>query len=350
MFKIILVVLSLFLSLKTYAQDVQLSQYYNAPLYLNPALAGAGLDTRIGLNYRLQWPGLGDPYKSFATWIDHDFYKIRSGLGFMIKRDIQGISKLRSTEISALYSYQINVSSQWTIKAGLQAGMGIRDFDFSKSIFGDQLNNDGSTGNPSSDLLSSNTKNYIYPDISAGTVIYNSNLWLGFSAHHINRPNQSFSTIDKTPLPVKWSFIGGYKILLQERHIAWGAPVKETSITPTFLYKMQGASDQLDVGVYMIHNPVMFGMWYRGLPIKKYGTGITNAESLVLMAGILHNRFTFSYSYDIILSRLAGLSGGSHEISLIYQWQTDKTNRKGKKGHRPMPCPNVDRQFKRKNF
>lgn len=350
MFKNLVVIVVLFLSLKAYSQDAQLSQYYNAPLYLNPALTGAGLDTRVGLNYRLQWPGLGDPYKSFATWIDHDFYKIRSGLGFMIKRDVQGTSKLRSTEISAFYSYQININSEWTVKPALQAGIGIRDFDFSKSIFGDQLSNDGNTGNPSSDPLSSNVKSYVYPDISFGTVAYNSNLWLGFSGHHLNRPNQSFTDISQSKLPIKWSFIGGYKILFQERHIAWGAPVRETSITPTFLYKMQGTSDQLDVGLYLIHNPFMAGMWYRGLPIKKYGTGVKNSESIVLMAGILHNGLTIGYSYDIVVSQLASLSGGSHELSLIYQWQTDKSNRKGKKGHRPMPCPNVDRQFKRKNF
>jgi type IX secretion system PorP/SprF family membrane protein len=340
------VIIALFITLGSYAQDPQLSQYYNAPLYLNPGLTGAGLDTRAGINYRLQWPGLGDPYKAFAVWADHDFYKARSGVGFMIKRDIQGATKLRSTEINALYSYQINVTDDWTIKPGLQLGMGIRDVDFSKSIFGDQLGNDGNTGNSTNDPLAAQGKSYVYPDISAGAVGYNSNLWLGVSAHHINRPNQSFSTIQRTPLPVKWSFIGGYKILLQERVIAWGAPVKETSITPTFLYKMQGPADQLDVGVYLIHNPFMAGMWYRGLPVKKYGTGVKNTESLVLMAGLLHNGLTISYSYDIVVSQLASLSGGAHEISLIYQWQTDKSNRKGKKGYRPMPCPNVDRRFK----
>src|ERR1700751_3118345 len=109
MFKNILIVIGLFLTLSGYAQDPQLSQYYNAPLYLNPGLAGAGLDTRAGVNYRVQWPGLSDPFKTFAAWADHDFYKIRSGVGFMIKRDVQGASKLRSTEINAIYSYQINL-------------------------------------------------------------------------------------------------------------------------------------------------------------------------------------------------------------------------------------------------
>lgn len=346
MFKNILLGIALLCALGSYAQDPQLSQYYNAPLYLNPAFTGAGLDTRAGVNYRLQWPGLGDPYKAFSAWIDHDFYKKRSGLGFLIKRDIQGSTKLRSTEISALYSYQINVTDVWTVKAALQGGIGIRDFDFSKAIFGDQLANDGLTGTTTTDPLAAAAKSYIYPDISVGTIAYNRNLWLGFSAHHINRPDQSFTNIEKSRLPIKWSVIGGYKILLQERQIAWGAPVLETSITPTFLYKTQGTADQLDLGVYLTHHPVMAGVWYRGLPVKKYGSGVSNSESIVLMAGLIHKGFTFCYSFDMVVSQLSSLSGGAHEISLLYQWQTDKSNRKGKKGHRPMPCPNVDRQYK----
>ncbi len=345
MFKNLLLIIVILVSLKSYAQDPQLSQYYNSPLYLNPGLTGAGLDTRAGLNYRLQWPGLSDPYKAFAVWVDHDFYKKRSGLGFLLKRDIQGTTKLRSTEFSALYSYQINISDRWTVKPALQVGLGIRDLDFSKSIFGDQLGNDGLNGNSTADIVA-NSKSYFYPDISAGAVGYNQNIWLGFSAHHINMPNQSFTTLEKSRLPIKLSFIGGYKILLQERHIAWGAPVKETSITPTFLYKMQGPADQLDLGVYMIHHPLMAGLWYRGLPIKKYGKGVNNSESIVLMAGLLHNGLTIAYSYDLVVSQIQSISGGAHEISLIYQWQTDKSNRKGKMGYRPMPCPNVDRRFK----
>ncbi len=346
MFKNILVVLGFFLTISSYAQDPQLSQYYNAPLYLNPAFAGAGLDTRAGVNYRLQWPGLGDPYKAFSAWIDHDFYKKRSGLGFLIKRDIQGNSKLRSTEISALYAYQINVSDRWTVKPALQVGLGIRDFDFSKAIFGDQLGNDGTINTTSADVVAASGKSYVYPDISFGTVAYNRNLWIGFSTHHINQPNQSFSDIDKSPLPIKYSVIGGYKILLQERQIAWGAPVMETSITSTFLYKKQGQADQLDLGIYLTHHPFMAGAWYRGLPIKNYGKGISNSESIVLMGGLIHKGFTFCYSFDIVVSQIASLSGGAHEIALLYQFQTDKSNRKGKKGHRAMPCPNVDRQFK----
>ena len=40
------------------AQDPQFSQYYAAPLYLNPAFTGSEMLPRIGANYRNQWPGI----------------------------------------------------------------------------------------------------------------------------------------------------------------------------------------------------------------------------------------------------------------------------------------------------
>ena len=45
---------------KTLAQDPQFSQFYAAPLYLNPAFAGSAQEARVGINYRNQWPQIDD--------------------------------------------------------------------------------------------------------------------------------------------------------------------------------------------------------------------------------------------------------------------------------------------------
>src|SRR5215467_12867108 len=53
------------------AQDIHFSQYYSAPLTINPALTGgfAG-DYRAGVNYRTQWGSVTVPYRTFDLYGD----------------------------------------------------------------------------------------------------------------------------------------------------------------------------------------------------------------------------------------------------------------------------------------
>ena len=53
-----------------YAQDPQYSQYYAAPLYLNPAMAGAEQMGRVGFNYRNQWPSIDAQFTTFSAYYD----------------------------------------------------------------------------------------------------------------------------------------------------------------------------------------------------------------------------------------------------------------------------------------
>lgn len=66
-------VVSIFNACVSYAQDVQFSQFYNAPLYLNPALTGTSHSSRAILNYRNQWPTAGKPFITYAASFDHFF-------------------------------------------------------------------------------------------------------------------------------------------------------------------------------------------------------------------------------------------------------------------------------------
>ena len=43
--------------LPSMSQDLGFSQYYNAPIFLNPAFTGTSEFTRVGLNYRMQKVG-----------------------------------------------------------------------------------------------------------------------------------------------------------------------------------------------------------------------------------------------------------------------------------------------------
>jgi len=325
-------------------QDVQLSQYYNAPLYLNPAFAGTAENTRVGLNYRTQWRGIDKPFNSVSLFADHNIEPYNSGIGLLYFRDQQGSSRLTTNEISLIYSYSIYLNQSWVLKPGIQAGFVSRDVNYSSMVFGDQLSNAGQTSATSIDALASGQKAKTYGDISAGGLLYNESAWFGVSLHHLNRPNQAFSAGDIAQLPMKFSAHAGYKF-----YISGGKPKRknyrstetEVSITPTFLYKKQGKTSQLDLGTYLTYDILMAGLWYRGIPVAKNATGLGGSEALVFMLGAYYKGATFGYSYDYTISGLKG-NGSVHELSLIYEFELKY--KKFKRG-RNVPCPKFHRRY-----
>ncbi|HMZ89019.1 MAG TPA: type IX secretion system membrane protein PorP/SprF, partial [Chitinophagales bacterium] len=51
----------------TYAQDIHFSQFFAAPILVNPANTGNFIGSaRIGLNYRDQWGSVTIPYRTFS--------------------------------------------------------------------------------------------------------------------------------------------------------------------------------------------------------------------------------------------------------------------------------------------
>jgi type IX secretion system PorP/SprF family membrane protein len=313
------------------AQDPQFSQYYNAPLYLNPAFTGTGQHSRVGVNYRNQWIGNSSPFITYSAFADHNFEPKKIGLGVLIKKDRQASGNLTSTDASVLGSYRVDITRKLTFRPGIQASFVTKDANFNSFTFGDQYDNNGLTGAGSVDYTNNKSLRFSYLDFSAGGLLYSKEFWIGVAANHINRPRQSFNHADY-PLAPKISVHGGYKFFLEKKRFN-GATV-ERSIIPTFNYRHQGKYDQLDLGVYALYDPVMFGIWYRGIPLKHYQPGFSNNEALVFMAGLHYNGLSIGYSYDLTISRLNS-TGGSHEISLIYEWAYPYRKRIGG----PIPCP-----------
>ncbi|MEN7550596.1 type IX secretion system membrane protein PorP/SprF [Rapidithrix thailandica] len=333
------------------AQDPQFSQFYANPLYLNPAFTGATGDARVTLNYRNQWPGLDANFVTYAASYDQYVRKFRSGIGIQFKNDQQGAkvnTPLMSSDLTLYYSYLIPVNDTWAIQAGLAPTYGVRNLNYNKFLFGDQIDDNGPTGNPSMEDFAK--ENVHYFDFAAGVLIFTESLWMGFSAHHMNEPNLSF-TGGEDKLPIKGSFHAGVTIPLT----GWmtGKPdYNNKTITPTVLYKFQGKSDQLSVGAYFNYNPIVIGAWYRGLPLKRYETTLMNQDAFALLVGLKHNGFQFGYSYDVTINDLFRASAGSHEISLVYNFTVNFDHAKGprKSGYPRVTCPSPWRNYERLRY
>jgi type IX secretion system PorP/SprF family membrane protein len=324
-----------FSSLTIQAQDPQFSQYYAAPLYLNPGLAGINQLGRAGVNYRNQWPSLPAGFESYSFYLDYHFEEQNSSLGVIVNTDQEGRVGLRSTTAGLIYAYQAELNYKWTFRPALQASYYQRDLDFSRLTFGDQLDETGLVRPVTSESLSGGSTWFM--DFSAGGVIFNDRVWFGLSAHHLNEPNQSIAGGD-SPLSMKYSLHGGYRIYFDDIRSGYHNPSsRERSITPTLNYKTQDDFDQLDLGVYFTLEPVIFGLWYRGIPIKTF-RGVASNEAIIVMAGFETGQTTIGYSFDYTISELTIGTGGAHEVSLTYQFSLADP-RKPPREVRELKCP-----------
>ncbi len=319
---------------KAYAQDPQFSQYYAAPLYLNPALAGINQKGRAGVNYRQQWPSIPASFETFSAYIDYNFEDYNSSGGFIVTNDREGLAGLNSTTIGLQYAYQTFVNYKWAFRPAMQVSYTLRDINFDKLVFGDQLDATGVI-NPATveDLNTGLNVNYF--DLAFGGILYSNNVWIGASFHNILEPNQSLIG-GESILPSRFSLHGGYKLPLNV-----GKPGtyegRERSITPTFNFRSQGEFDQLDLGVYLTLQPVIFGLWYRGIPVKQF-ENFPNNEALIFMVGITQKNLSLGYSYDYTLSQLGIEAGGAHEISLMVSFNWGDP-RKPPREVRELRCP-----------
>ena len=315
-----------------FSQDPQFSQFYAAPLYLNPAFTGKTIKARFITNARMQWLGLSKAYNTYAFSLDQNYDNYNSGAGLMFVTDRAGGGSLVSNEVNVLYAYTLKLSKKIILKPGIQLGYNFRKIGLNDLVFGDQLDEFGNTLNQTSETFS-NTK-VSYADISTGVLLYSQKSWLGIALHHLNRPDQSFTDDVISRNPVKISIHAGTTIPVENESFG----EKTLNIAPAILYKKQGKFDQFDMGVNFHYEPLVLGFWYRGNPLKRYDNSYANHDAVVALAGYKQNNFSFGYSYDITISKIRTVAMGSHEISLIYEFEYDiKKIIRREKGTFPMP-------------
>ena len=325
-------------------QDIQFSQYYAAPLFLNPAMTGATDCYRVGINARSQWTGLPGAFKTASIYADLNHSDIRSGFGIMALRDEIGTPKLTTNAFSGFYSYLVPFSSQFNIRFGVQGSYVSKTIGYNRLVFEDQFSGTSIINSNTADPVSNYNKKQ-YADFAAGVLIFGEKkYWIGFSSHHLSQPQQTFFK-GESRLPRQYSIHGGYNFFLKK-----GSRSKEETwirITPTFVYKWQTKFDQVDLGAYIIKYPITLGISYRGI-MTKQDFKVSNNDALILLLGFQINSFSFGYSYDFTTSKLnLANSHGSHEVSLVYLFCLDWPNRrKPPKNVRRLPCPDFQRSIK----
>ncbi len=199
-----------------WAQDIHFSQFYNAPLHLNPALTGVSkADIRAVGIYRSQWNAANAPYKTILASVENRFYSIDheswwlSG-GMSVFYDRAGDSRFSTTNVQLSGSYTRMLNKTNFLTFGLAGGFGQRRFEIQNLTFDNQWN--GSIFDENRPINENfDEPNLAYPDFSIGlnwrgqAKSSRSKIDLGVSSFHFNRPNQSFQPNDKSQLPQRMS-------------------------------------------------------------------------------------------------------------------------------------------------
>ncbi len=316
-------------------QDVQFSQFYAAPMYLNPAFTGSSEMTRVGFNFRNQWPSLDQTFLVFSAYADYFIDEKKSGVGIILNGSQDSFNGFQNTELGLLYSYRLRVGENGFLHMGVQGSYAMRSGGFDDVVLGTQLDINTGIINNRGPISDAEDTNRSFADLHSGLLYYNDKFWLGVSGHHLLRPELTYLADDNDRLPIKYSAHGGLKFNLPGGRINdyFNNTRQERSLSFAFNYKSQGQFDQFDVGTELYLEPLILGLWYRGIPTLY---SLPNNEALITVLGLtLSSGLDIGYSFDFTLSKLGWRnSGGAHEVSLRYSFVDQFLNR-GKRKRLP---------------
>lgn len=326
---ILIVALFCTLSTPAKAQDVHFSQFFEAPLLRNPALAGLFQgDIRFQGIYRNQWASVSTPFVTGSFSLEtkksvggaDDFITY----GGQLLYDKAGTAALTTTNILPAFNYHKSLSGDKNkyLSMGVMAGVVQRRFDRSKITTNNHY--DGNGYNPSlGDGETFTNSNFNYLDGSIG-LSFNStiaekpedNYFIGIAYHHFNRPKNSFYRNPEVELQAKIVASAGVKFTLNET----------SYFTIHADYSKQGIYSELIGGAIYSYK------MGEDIENPKYtlhlGAFMRAKDAFIPVIKLDYQPFAFSFSYDANVSQLrtASQGRGGMELSISYTGFFDRDN------------------------
>lgn len=316
------------------AQDPVFSQFYAAPLQLNPAFAGTTYAPRISMIYRNQWSAFEGGYQTYAVSYEQAVEKLNSGFGVSVMTD-NAADIYKTNRFTAVYGYRLKMNDNWAVKFGVEGGLIQTNLDWDQLIFGDQL--DEISGydedNPilSEEIRPENLNKSVF-DVGAGLMLYSRSFYVGFAVHHLNRPDESLLEINQNlnvGLPMRMTLHMGGQISLEEGN----KRNPGAFISPSLIIMRQGDFGQINGGTL-----IGFGKFFGGL---YYRHAWSNSDAAIALLGYRQGIVRIGYSYDITISQLAAESsgtGGTHEISLLINLDDSRSTQRRRRKSQLNDC------------
>jgi type IX secretion system PorP/SprF family membrane protein len=296
------------------AQDLHFSQFFEAPLYRNPALAGiVNADIRVQTVYRSQWNSVANAYKTASLNAEYKLPVVNDDyitLGTQIFYDRAGSIGMKTIHVLPALNYHKSLSEDRNsyLSVGFMAGVVQRSIDRSRMKKTNSYTN-GTDGE--SNLI----PQYHYFDGSAG-ISYNTqigqnemnNLVVGVAYHHFNKPKSSFYNNYNVTVQPKWVYSADVKFSINESSFVtvYNDHTRQGSYSETLSGMMYG----LNIGAYT-ENPDY---------TLQAGAFLRWGDAVIPTLQLDYRPFTVSLSYDVNISRLtiSSYGRGGFELSLKY--------------------------------
>lgn len=318
--KTIKIFLAVYLLLATdlIGQDIHFTQFYTAPLTINPSSTGdySG-DYRIMNTFRSQWRKFDPGYLTNSVAYDQQVYiageKMSAGLNVVY--DKSGINAFQITKANLSFAWHKMVGKS-VFHGGIQSGYVMKSYDISKLSFPDQFNlNTGYFDNTLNSADKDLDDNISYIDLNAG-IGWNHKFGkhtpkIGLAVFHINAPEENFYGPDNK-LPMRYVATFSNKIEKNER----------TILTPQLLFMEQAKANDFMAGMVITRKSKNSDSKISSV---SYGAFIRNSissktDAIALVTGFRYDLFDIGFSYDVNISEAKTVTkyNGAFEISIIY--------------------------------
>jgi type IX secretion system PorP/SprF family membrane protein len=299
------------------AQDVHFSQFYNAPLLLNPSLTGKiNGSFRAGVIYRNQWFGALNGRTAFSTpMVSFDMpIRLNNGDAFGVggyvvnDRSSGGLLSRIQVVLSGAYHKGFGDDNNHSLSLGFQAGFNQRKLDAAgmnfSTMLGDNFNFDPSL--PSQENFGETNTNF---DLSTG-LSWSSKLSekfymsFGVAAYNLITPYNTFNTNEEDNMRrITATFSSDIRLS------------QKFSLLPSVIYQNQAKAQETNLGlagaIDFSKDFVFFaGAYYR---VK---------DAVIPYIGADYKGFRMGLSYDFNASSLNQIETsknvGAVEVSLMY--------------------------------
>jgi type IX secretion system PorP/SprF family membrane protein len=311
------------------AQDLHFSQWFNAPLIINPANTGfiPQSDYRLGVNYRNQWSSIMSvPYKTMSIWGDAQLFRDRIesgwvGIGGVILHDVAGSGSLTSTKIYGSIAYHQMLGEAHLLSAGFNAGWSNKRINTADLKFPDQF--DGKFFDktlPTSVFLDNPSISYL--DFQAGlnyAYFPSDQLYVngGVSAMHLNRARESFFSVDSAGaddrIPMRFNVFANTSYKMSDDLI----------INGMVYYSRQSNSSEIVGGGNLQYN-----LSGDGESQLIGGLYMRPGDAIIPVVGFQWKNIKLMFSYDVTTSSLKQYNNGrgAYEFALMHDGFYDTYN------------------------